>query len=340
MWELAHIGWFQEYWVARNPQRDLGIACRPEVQRLPGVRADADRLYDSSQVPHDSRWALPLPDALATRRDLEAQLATTLDALEHAGDTDDELYFFRLALFHEDMHHEAALCMAQALGVPIDDSRWQLPPHPQRSETITIEGGPGFAFDNELQPHEVRLAGYWIDSQVVRWREYLPFVEAGGYSDRRWWTPEGWRHIEAKEAPAPAFVMRKPGGWQQWRFGSLSTLDLDAPACHLSCHEAAAWCRWSGRRLPTEFEWETAALDAGDAFHWGRVWEWSASPFAAYPGFEPHPYRDYSAPWFDARPVLRGASFATQPRLHDPRYRNFFLPGRTDIFAGFRTCEV
>ena len=76
------------------------------------------------------------------------------------------------------------------------------------------------------------------------------------------------------------------------------------------------------------------------AFEWGQVWEWTASPFAPFPGFEPHPYRDYSAPWFDTRQVLRGGAFATQPRMKHPQYRNFFMPDRNDVFAGFRTCAI
>ena len=95
--------------------------------------------------------------------------------------------------------------------------------------------------------------------------------------------------------------------------------------------------RWAGRRLPTESEWECAALTA-PGFSWGQVWEWTASPFAPYPGFVAHPYRDYSQPWFDGRPVLRGASFATQPGMRHPRYRNYFTADRSDLFAGFRSC--
>jgi EgtB-related family protein len=117
-------------------------------------------------------------------------------------------------------------------------------------------------------------------------------------------------------------------------------LDLAEPACHLTAHEAQAWCAWAGRRLPTEWEWERTALTRPEAFAWGEVWEWTASAFAPLPGFEPHPYRDYSAPWFDGRPVLRGASFMTQPRMRHPRYRNFFEALRSDVPAGFRTCAV
>jgi EgtB-related family protein len=183
----------------------------------------------------------------------------------------------------------------------------------------------------------------------VRWAEVLPFVESGGYADERWWDEAGRRWLYATGAVAPRYLRRAEGAagtrtgthaWQRWRHGAWSPLDPTEPACHLSFHEAQAWCRWAGRRLPTEAEWERAAVSRPDAFRWGDVWEWTASPFAPYPGFVAHPYRDYSAPWFDGRPVLRGASFMTQPRMRHPRYRNYFLPHRSDVPAGFRSCRA
>ncbi|MBI3346036.1 MAG: SUMF1/EgtB/PvdO family nonheme iron enzyme [Burkholderiales bacterium] len=327
LWELGHIGWFQEFWVGRNPERACGPRARPDTPRL---RAGADSLYDSSHVPHDSRWALALPDAAATRGMLAAQLDETLALLREAGDGDDALYFYRLALLHEDMHHEASLYMARGLGIPIADARWQ--PRPLPSPPVPLEfdlghwrlGSPadaGFTFDNETPALDLPLPPFVIDAQAVRWSEYLPFVEAGALE-------------------APRYVRREGGTWQEWRHGEWQPLELALAACHLTRHEAEAWCRWAGRRLPTEAEWECAACTCPDAFRWGDVWEWTASPFAPFPGFEPHPYRDYSLPWFDSRPVLRGASHCSQPRMRHPRYRNFFPAARNDVPAGFRSCAA
>jgi gamma-glutamyl hercynylcysteine S-oxide synthase len=137
----------------------------------------------------------------------------------------------------------------------------------------------------------------------------------------------------------PRYLRQVDGQWQEARCGRWQALDLGLPACHLTCHEAEAWCRWAGRRLPTEAEWSYAQHTGGDAFAWGEVWEWTASTFLPYPGFVPHPYRDYSSPWFGSRRVLRGASIATQPRMRHPQYRNYFTADRNDLFAGFRSCR-
>lgn len=357
LWELGHIGWFASWWIARNPQRDRGWRADPQAPRAPAPRTDTDALYDSTRVAHATRWSLPLPDARATRADLASQLEHTLGLLAStAPATADSLYFFRLALLHEDMHHEAALYMAQALGVPIDDARWQAPSLPDPGPPLSLPAGrvalgadaddEALAFDNECGRLEAGHTAISIDRQALRWMEFLPFVEAGGYEQAQWWTAAGWQWrlaqaTRAKREPAaPRYLRREAGGWQQWRHGQWQALDLRAPACHLSCHEAQAWCRWAGRRLPTETEWVAALRAAGDAFRWGDVWEWTASAFAPYPGFQPHPYREYSAPWFDGRPVLRGASFMTQARMRHSDYRNFFSAQRNDLAAGLRTCAA
>jgi iron(II)-dependent oxidoreductase len=347
LWELGHIGWFHDHWITRNPERAKGPRADPDAPRAQARRAAADALYDSSAVPHDSRWQLPLPGADETRDDLARQLDDTLRLLRQADASDDALYFFRLALLHEDMHHEAALYMARGLGVPIDDARWRPRALPAPGEALAFgalswrlgsQPGAGFAFDNECPGMDVELAPFTIDRQALRWSDFLPFVACGAYDEPRWWTPAGaqWRALQPHAGLR--YLRRTPGSWEQWCDGRWGPLDTSQAAVHLTLHEAEAWCRWAGRRLPTEAEWECAACSAPDDFRWGDVWEWTASRFAPFPGFVPHPYRDYSAPWFDGRRVLRGASSCTQARLRYPRYRNYFPDTRSDVPAGFRTC--
>lgn len=347
LWEQGHIAWFQEWWIARNPQRGLGVRCDPEAARGPSLLPQADACYDSSRVAHRTRWTLPLPDAAGTldylARTLEGTLALLDDLPPDAGE--DALYFFRLAVLHEKMHAEAAVYMAQALGLPVREAGGTAP---QLGEARELElpaqrfrlGSPpgGFAFDNELAAHEVEVAAIRIDAQAVSWERFLPFVEAGGYDDRQWWSEAGQAWLAAQPQRHPLYLRPDGAGWQQQRGGQWQPLDARQPALHLSAHEAEAWCRWAGRRLPTEAEWECAALTL-PGFAWGAAWEWTASAFAPYPGFAPHPYRDYSAPWFGSRRVLRGACAATAPALAHPRYRNFFEPQRRDVFAGLRSCR-
>jgi ergothioneine biosynthesis protein EgtB len=350
LWELGHIGWFADWWLARNPHRHLGVNADPNAVRSPARQAqrgmDADALYNSSLVAHDARWRLDLPEASAARADLEASLGDTLALLADAPDDDTGLYFFRLALFHEDMHTEAAVYMAQTLGFnPMAD-----PPAAQATarklQTLQIastdwtlgRSAPGFAFDNELGAHSVQVNAFEIDAQPVTWAQFLPFVDCGAYAQRRFWDAPGWIWRQSKARQAPRYLRQGAQGWEQQVFGRWLPLNPAAPASHLSALEAQAWCAWAGRRLPTEAEWEVAAQDP--RFDWGSVWEWTTSAFAPFPGFVAHPYVDYSRPWFDGRPVLKGASTATSPRMRHPQYRNFFTPDRSDIVAGFRSVAV
>jgi EgtB-related family protein len=115
---------------------------------------------------------------------------------------------------------------------------------------------------------------------------------------------------------------------------------MSQPVVHVTWHEAQAWCRWAGRRLPTEVEWEAAAQAYSRGFVWGSVWEWTASTFGPYPAFHADPWVDYSVPAFGSHRVLRGASFATRQRMRHPKFRRFARPGRDDLFCGFRSCAL
>ncbi len=329
LWELGHVGWFQEWWIGRSQERARGVACNPDHARGSSHLPQADALYDSSKIAHPTRWALPLPGLDETLRYLEAVQSDTLALLGDAGSDDNDLYFWRLVLFHECMHNEASVYMAQALGVPVPEAfarGHEAPGANTGADELALaaqtwrlgSGGAGFAFDNELGPHEVTLAGCQMDAGPVSWARYLPFIEATGHR-------------------LATHIRRSGGQWQQCRFGQWQPLNMAGPAVHLSWHDAQAWCAWAGRRLPTEAQWECAALTL-PGFAWGEVWEWTASSFEPYPGFTAHPYRDYSEPWFGTRQVLRGACSATAASLLNPRYRNYFTPERTDILAGFRSC--
>lgn len=363
LWELGHVAWFEEFWIARNPQRHRGAAADPDVARAAAILPRADALYHSSQVAHARRWHLDLPSAARSLQYAAQVRERTLALLAQAATDDDALYFYRLVLHHEDMHREAWLNMAQTLGLPLtadieadfdkpslasSDGEWTVP-----AQTVNLGSAPGasggFAFDNEYGTHAVAVETFAIDRNPVSWARYLPFIEAGGYDERRWWTPEGWAWRQAQGLRRPRHLapaddtgaQPRDAGWKQAMFGQWTNVEPEAPATHISAHEAQAWCQWAGRRLPSEAEWQAAASAAAhddQVFSWGHVWEWTATPFAPYPGFTPHPYRDYSQPWFDGRPVLRGGSFAAAARLKSIHYRNFYTADRNDIFAGFRSC--
>lgn len=347
LWEWGHIAWFQEWWTVRNRQRHWGTHSASSGEGFDAsCLAEADALYNSSEVAHDSRWTLPLPDLAGTQAYLAQVLQRSLahlQVLQNAPDlvSDQALYFWRLVLQHEDMHNEASVYMAQALGLALPEALcWRaealnlaaadsgaqesatglsISLHvPARVHTLG-HAGPGFAFDNERQAQPVTLEAFDIDTSAINWARYLPFLQATGHA-------------------LPARVRCELGVWQVQNFGQWQAMDPQAPAVHLNAHDAQAWCQWAGRRLPTEAEWECAAQHP--SFAWGQVWEWTASDFLPYPGFEVHPYRDYSAPWWQGHRVLRGASAATSGHVVDVRYRNFFVPERCDIFAGFRSVAL
>ena len=343
LWELGHVAWFQEFWIGRNQQRKLGIHYDANHARLPSLLAEADSWYNSSTVPHATRWHLPLLEHVACKAYLATTLQQTLDLLAQAGDSDDALYFYRLVMFHEAMHLEAAIYMAQAVGVavPTDENNPQEAINTIATQAIntpakcqfklqkqTIQLGKknaGFAFDNELGAHSVEVAAFDIDSRCVNWGEYLNFAEATARS-------------------LPRYLRLSELGYETQKFGVWKPLDFQATAVHINFADAQDYCVWAGRRLPKEAEWELAAETSQTHkradFVWGDVWEWTSSTFAPYPGFVAHPYLDYSAPWFGSRQVLRGACAATQPMMLNIKYRNYFTPERTDIYAGFRTCGL
>lgn len=350
LWLLGHIGWFQERWIARNVHRQRGVKCGPTAPHLASISPHADRWYDPAQTPHGDRWPLDLPDLAGTKQYLADSLDIVLELLESAEESDDALYFYRLALTHEDMCGETFAEMAQTLGMNVPNGLGLLRDWaslPSREPLLFPAarcqlGSPpgGFVFDNEKWAHEVSVPEFEIDAQPVSWAQYTEFVEDGGYDEAHWWSQAGLAWLRAHGRRVPRHVDQMRQGVMQQRFGRLTRVPLPQPVAHVSWHEADAWCRWAGRRLPSEVEWEAAAQAYSRGFSWGSVWEWTASTFRAYPGFEPDPWAEYSQPFFGRRKVLRGASVATRKRLEHAKFRRFAAPERDDLFAGFRSCAI
>ena len=358
LWTLGHIGWFQAWWTARNLQCHRGAGADPSATRLASIEPRADHWWNPAAAPHDSRWALDLPDLASTRGYLLETLEATLDLLEKTPDEDDALYFYRLALCHEDMRGEELIVLAQTLGLPLQlvmpgpvaPRGPVLVPATRWSQGSTA--GQGFSFDNERPPFEVQVPEFEIDSQAVTWAQFVEFVDDGGYDRAELWHPAGWQWLQEKAADAgqdggrrgPRYVDQigvASGAVMQTRFGKPMRMLGGQAATHVTWWEADAWCRWAGRRLPAEVEWEVAAHTAlRRGWRWGDVWEWTGTTFRGYPGFEAGPWRDYSLPYLGTHKVLRGASFATRARMKHPKFRNFCLPERDDLFCGFRSCAL
>ncbi|TLF53121.1 ergothioneine biosynthesis protein EgtB [Halomonas urmiana] len=394
LWELGHLGFFHDHFALRG------------LHGLPDYRlAGAERLFDSGSIAHDDRWALPLPSRDKTLDYLSRVQAAMLARLPDGTASAAQSYVYQLTTLHEDMHGEAFLYTRQTLGDPAPDLGAPVPgqateegPTGPLPGDVAIPGGRHrlggdetlpFRFDNEKPPMEVEVAPFSIARAPVTNAEFAAFVDDDGYARRELWSEAGWRWREAQGLPAPVYWRRDVRGrWEARRFDRWQPLPPHQPVVHVSWHEAEAWCRWAGRRLPSEAEWEVAASRAPSAegsalapgkrrFPWGdappdtglanldgwrlgpldvaalpagdsafgcrqmlgNVWEWTASPFAPFPGFTPELYRDYSAPWFrEGRYVLRGGAWATRSRLIHTAYRNFFTPDRHDTLAGFRTC--
>lgn len=352
---IGHAAWFQEYWIARNVQRLRGEAADALAPRLPSVEARADCWF-SPERPPDWRDGLG-PGAQEVRDFMAHTLDLSLDLLAQTPQTDEGLHAFRLALLHEDRLAERLAVAAQWLGFRPDDAMLALPSspplRPQRAplwmpaSTVELGSRPqGLVPPNERWAHPVQVPDTEIDAQVVSWARYAEFVQDGGYDEASWWTPEGWRWLQTVGRRGPRGVEQLREGVVLERWGRLGRSAPGLPAAHVTWHEARAWCAWAGRRLPTEAEWEMAALTAASrGFVWGDVHEWMLGGARAYPGGDGPPVAGFAEALHEpsadpGQRVLRGASCWTVPRAAHLKGRRFVSGFRDDLFCGFRSCAL
>jgi gamma-glutamyl hercynylcysteine S-oxide synthase len=324
-WDLGHIANFEELWL---------------VQTIGGrepLHGELGRFYDAIENPRRTRGELPILRDAELRSylaDVRERTLEVLDEVEIGPVAKDPLlrdgFVYEMLLAHEHQHNETMLQLLQMVeGYELAGIEMGPAAEPPASgpEMVAVEGGEyrigapgrGFAYDNERPRHTVELSPFEIDRAPVTNAAYIHFIEEAGGEPPMYWERDG------------------QGGWLRMAMGRREPVDPAGPAVHVSWHDADAFARWAGKRLPSEQEWE-AARPGLHAIR--QVWEWTSSDFLPYSGFEAFPYREYSEAFFgDTYKVLRGGSWATHRSVARPSFRNWDLPQRRQIFSGLRCAR-
>jgi ergothioneine biosynthesis protein EgtB len=345
-WHLAHTTWFFETFLLRPHARGYQVF-DPAYDYL------FNSYYEAvgPRHPRPQRGMLTRPgvaEVLAYRRHVSDAMA---DLLESGNNEIDALV--ELGLHHEQQHQELLLMDAKHLLAqnPLKPAYQavaaggpEAKPAPltwREFEGGLVEighAGGSFAFDNEGPRHRAWLEPFALAARPTNCGEYLAFIDDGGYRRPEFWLSAGWDCVNQRGWEAPLYWEKKDGGWQVFTLSGVRALQPSEPVCHVSAFEAAAFAKWAKKRLPREQEWETGAEAVQGV---GQVWEWTASPYVAYPGYrEPAgAIGEYNGKFMASQMVLRGGCAATPEGHVRTTYRNFFPPDARWMFGGLRLAE-
>lgn len=374
-WHLAHTSWFFETFLLK-----------PNLKGYQVFHPQFGHLFNSyyngigQPYPRAKRGLLSRPsldDVLNYRHHVDQQMSLLM--------ADESLQpLIELGLNHEQQHQELLLtdllyCWSvnpmqpvyQALPSPVAKTESPI------NDWLSFDGGiyrighktsNGFAFDNEGPRHDVLLQDFSLAKRLVKNREYLEFINSGGYQQPEFWLSDGWAWVQREGIVAPLYWKNIEQEWQQFSLNGQRAIELDAPVTHVSFFEADAYARWVGARLATEAEWEVSARQAdatqghfadagrfsprpvglseltqnnGLQQQFGDCWEWTASPYQPYPGYVPAAgaVGEYNGKFMCNQMVLRGGSCVTPAGHVRPTYRNFFYPHERWQFTGIRLAR-
>lgn len=352
-WHLAHTTWFFETFILERFEANF-------QPHHPAFRVLFNSYYNGVGDKHAraQRGLLtrpPFDEVLAYRRDVDARIHALLSQALPAEVMSEMMGLLELGLQHEQQHQE--LMMTDVLHLfsrnPLKpayaDTLYSLAETAPALQWLSFDSGvvqlghegTDFCFDNELPRHRQFIEPYALATRLVTNREYLAFVEAGGYENPALWLSEGWDWVQTQQISHPLY-WQHDRGWHAFSLHGLRPLDLDAALTHISYFEADAYARWSGARLPTEAEWEHAASEVGGLIQlFGTCWQWTSSSYAAYPGYQvaAGALGEYNGKFMSNQYVLRGSSSVTPSGHERVSYRNFFPATARWQFSGIRLAR-